>query len=515
MSTDLELHAENVQAIHDFRIKFDRGPGAYQLTGKSGSGKSTLLDSAAAIIKGKGAKFPAGVSDGERRGKIEGLGVRITLTPGRSKRAGEAEVTSLEGRYDVSDFIHPGYKDEATNDAKRIKAIVNLTGVAPDLAQFRDLVPKGADLESVIEPETAKAADLIDMAAKIKRDFEKQARMHESQLEAKRQARLALLAACEGIDLDAEHDPKLLAANQEAAIKFRAELVAKDVEAEKAIEKATEAGRKLFTTKAERTGPTVEEAETTMKATDRHFEFAAKAVEEQDAIVTDLETKLGLARQALEMAKSVQDSWLEKVHAARSALNQARDYEQLLSDLERSSYTDATRIPEEEIVAAQNAVDAARAAVEQGAIVRQALEKRGQAAEEEKAIRSAEAKATEWRDAAAAVEEVLSNVVSEQAPCGISVKIEDGKPRLFFDYPGRGKIPFCELSEGEICKTALDIAIPAAGKGGFVVIDQEPWQGLQPANRRLMGERAAKEGVFLLTALVSDDEELHVEYMGN
>ncbi len=511
---DISLRAENLGAVHEFSLSFEQGPGAYQLTGRSGCGKSTLLAGAANLLRGKGS-LPVSVTDGERRGLLEGFGVRMTITPRGGRRAGELEVESLEGRYDLSDFISPGYKDEAANDSKRIKAIVNLTGIGADLERFRDLVPAGSDLEDAASEETLQATDFIEMSARVKRDFERKARDEETQLAAKKERQSTLMAACEGVDWDAPRDALDLAAEQEAAIQARATLLSQDAAAEEAIESAAEAGRKLTRLQAERSGPTAEIAAQSVSTAQEAQAAAQAALDTKRARVAEIKRLLAEAEKECDEAlAAVQLAERELQNAAR-ALQQARDYDAVLLELAEASRTTAVRVPEETIAAAQARCEAARLAVETGALVRDAWKKRQEAEALALEVRQAERRAAAWRDAAASVEEVLSDLVTETSPCGIKVKIEDGKPRLYYEYAGRGTIPFHELSEGEICRVAMEVAIPSIPKGGLVVVTQQAWQDLQPANRLLIGNRCREAGVYLLTALVTDDAELHAEFVGD
>ncbi len=413
----------------------------------------------------------------------------------------------------MSDFIHPGFKDEAANDAKRIKAIVNLIGVGADLERFRDLVPQGSDLEDVVDETTVKSSDFIELAARVKRDFEKQARAAESEAAAKNDRKLKLVAACEGIDLESPCDPMELAGSHEAAIQARAKLLASDEAAAAAIASAVAASQRLAQLTAERTVPTVDVAEKAVGLAVNSLEDSRKITHERKLVVEKIRVQLAEAEDALKKAIAAETRASEIVEAAETQLAQAKDYKNLLEELHVSSRTDVKRIPAETIAEANKRCEETRVAVEQGALVRQAKERHTEAEEISAEVRKAENRASQWRDAAAGVEEVLSDVVAELAPSGIKVKIEEGKARLYCDYPGRGQIPFCELSEGEICKSAMDIAIPAVPEGGFLIVDQEPWQGLQPANRRYVADRCREAGVYLLTALVTDDDTMHVEYV--
>lgn len=508
-----EITITNCGPIHDFQIRFDHGPGVYQATGRSGSGKSTLLAGAKSVLKGKG-KFPASVTDGERKGYFEGLGVRVTLSRAGGRRSGECEIESIEGRFDVSDLIQPGYKDPAANDLKRIKAIIDLTGATPDLARFEHLLPPGTTFADCIEPETASAAELIEMAARLKRDFEKHARTWEGKVDNHEREAVAKRTLIEGVDLEAEADAATLNAAYEAAVKRKADLEAQDKAAAESIEAAKEAAKRLEELKASPNRIDIEEARQRYGVAKANLADAQLDREKAAEEVAELEAQLAAAKERHQNAIHKEQLAEKEAEEAGKLVDRVAEYDQLLEELEATAKVAAARIPADELMAAAQQVDAAREAVERGAEIRKAREIEKEAERQAEAARQARKTAAAWRDAAAGVEAVLSEVVAEMAPAGLQVKFDDGKPRLWVDYPGRGLVPFEELSEGEVCKVALDVAIPACPPEGILVIEQRVWQDLQPANRLAVHRQCVERGVVLLTAQV-DDGDLRVEYLGN
>lgn len=504
------MEFENVGPIEKFAPDnwWPQGPGVAVLRGASGSGKSTALRAVKDLLAGKG-KISVSVRDGERRGYVEAFGARITLTRARGKRAGAVEFHSIEGRYDIGVLIDPGHKDEAANDAKRIKALIDLSGVQPDLELFRHLVPDDAALEDVVATETAEAVDLIEMATRLKRDFEAVARQNEAAAENHTAAARAKLAVVEGIDPEAEADAEKLSAAYVEAVQAQARLKSADELAEKALAESVEAAKRL---EQLRHDPDRIDSNTAKAELDAACSARADWECEVNALAGRVEELEALLRQAKAEHQQAQQQLDAKRQAERDAekiLQQANEFEELLEELEAKASTTAARVPLEELKAAAQAVEQARQAVEYGVRVRDARERHQEASKEMTQSENCQRRAAAWRDAASGIEEVLSDVVARLAPEGITVGYEDGKPRIFVEYDGRGRIPFCELSEGERCKLAVEIGVALTPEGGILTIDQPPWQGLQPKNRRLMDQLCRERGVYALTAQV-DDGELRV-----
>ena len=85
-----------------------------------------------AAVTGKG-KVP--IRDGEKAALVEAFGVNLRIGA-RVTRGGESAAVGLEGKFDVSDIVDPGIANAESADAKRIKALVQLTGVEADISAF-------------------------------------------------------------------------------------------------------------------------------------------------------------------------------------------------------------------------------------------------------------------------------------------------------------------------------------------------------------------------------------------
>src|SRR5262245_27995559 len=132
MQTLESIRIENVGPISHAELPYLREGGVVVLAGPQGCGKSITLNALECAATGKG-RVP--VKDGELQGKVEAFGVRRTI--GKStRRSGEPEVVSLEGKLSAADLVDPGISSPDAADAKRIKALIQLANVKPSADLF-------------------------------------------------------------------------------------------------------------------------------------------------------------------------------------------------------------------------------------------------------------------------------------------------------------------------------------------------------------------------------------------
>ena len=65
---------------------------------------------------------------------------------------------------------------------------------------------------------------------------------------------------------------------------------------------------------------------------------------------------------------------------------------------------------------------------------------------------------------------------------------------------------FGELSHGERWKAAIDVCVSSVGNKALIVIPQEAWEGIDPANRTELADHAKSNHVTILTAECGDGE---------
>lgn len=158
-----------------------QGFGLTVLSAKNGKGKSIVLDAIQKAALGKG-RLP--LRDGARRGMVDAGGVVITVG-GTTRYTGEFQVENLESRLPLAQLVDPGIKSAEAADKARIKALVALTGVEASRALFASHPAFASDFGDVVSDEATQTDDLVDMAARVKREYEAKAR--EAEKEADRE----------------------------------------------------------------------------------------------------------------------------------------------------------------------------------------------------------------------------------------------------------------------------------------------------------------------------------------
>lgn len=470
--------------------------GVVILRGASGTGKSTALRALDAMSAGRTADAKLTPRDGTGKGSVKGMGVTMSVAKS-VRRTGEAECTSLEGRLSVAALVDPGLKGEDEADARRIRALVQLAGVEPDPILFHGLVPGGAEeFNRLMDAEVLESDDILVLADRVKRKFEEHARGFEGRLATEISRAEACKEAASGIAVDVESDSGKLQAEFEAAVQHRQGLAAAEKAHLDAIEANEKAVKAFNAAKDEYGGLDVPDA----------FLRAAKA---KQALATANEAVAAIRMQLTE-AQAKADKALADHEAAEAQLKTARAHEATIAECEKALSATST-IPErptaDQFTAAQQRVDFARKAVENGESARMAKSKLAEAerhmAEAAKIAEGAEA----MRKAAAGVDQVLSDQI---ATLGCPLFVRNGR---LMTTTHRGDTLFGQLSDGERWKLALDVAIDAVGPSGMLVIPQPAWEGCQPANQKLIHEHCRKRGVVLVAAQVTDDPQLTAEVL--
>lgn len=477
---------KDVGPIHQLSIPVPPEGGIVVLTGRNGAGKSEALAATEKLIRGTGS-----LTKRDRcltSGVVQGFGATIKVGA-KTTRSGELEVTSLEDRLHVSDLVDPQIKDPDAADAKRIKALVSLSGVAIDPQSFY------LGFEKVVAPAIRNVADPIESAALAKRALEAEARVVEASALNNGAMAQAAQRAIEGVDLTAESDTRKLQESHTEAVKEHTRLVSQKAEAGQAELRREAAERNLSKLVAGYTGLTVEAAIDRVTAAALHMREANTAVKEAEEVLRTAKAR----RIEMEAAHN---------HAAQlvtAAKGHAATIAQFRATIEQ---TTAVAAPSDmELIAASQAVDAASKTIEQGVIVRTARAEHDNLTAYRVTAKEQEKKAMLLRDAAAKIDFVLSKAV----PCD-ELRVENG--RLVTDTEERGPTFYGDLSVGQRWKIALRIAIAAVGEHGVLVIPQEAWEGLDPDNRRLIADEVAGRKVTIITAEPSTGE-LRAEVYGD
>lgn len=487
---DRDVLIENIGPIE--HLAFPAPPGSIVvLRGCNGVGKSQALAAVDALTTGN-SKLSG--RDGTTGGTARGFGVKIAVgRGGANRRSGDLVVESIEDRLNIADLVDPGLKDPVAADGRRIRALVQLSGVTPSLSLFEGLLGEGR-LVALVPEEAAQASDLVDMAARVKRALEAHARKKEDEATGLRRDAEAKVATTQGIDLTAPSDRAELqqavtdATTKWATLRQQRETGLRDVAMHRENLQALEEARRAV---AE--CPTVEECQRKVKGAD---EAVAKSAEQVEQLKRDLAT-----------AEANHRTFKAAAASSRQLLETTRTQRQTLESLETVVNSPAAVFPTEaEVAEAFEAKRLASTAVETGVRVRDAQAQLVAAdLVKEKADEAAEA-AEELRDAARGTEDVLSRIVAEM---GGAFKV-DSDLRLVVPGTERGEEYFSELSHGERWKLAISVAIAAfqkSGKPGLLALPQESWEGLDGRNRQLILEAIDGTDISIITAEADHESE--------
>lgn len=477
-SSKKTIELENVGPVSRLSIPVPEDGGIVVLTGKNGAGKTETLKAVTSLVSGDGR---VSVKDKTLKGSVTGFGASISVAR-NVRRAGELEVTSLEGRLSPADLVDPGMKDPAAADAKRILALVQLSGTEPDPSLFYDLIGGQAAFEAVCKTKSRDTDDIIAMASRIKRDFEAEARVAESQRDTALGHAKANREAAAGANLEANCDAASLQAEMEQAVRGQSAIAEQKRSAELATANAATARAELEKCNADPNLVTLEQANE-----------RKQAAADKCGVTEELLEK---ARIALREAERANEIAIAEFHSASQAVKAATARQNLVNGWEAAITAAASVVAptEEEIAKADAFVVAARQAVEQGALVRRAKEHIAAAVKSETDAAELDAMAEKLRHAARGTDEVLSSLVGK---LGTPLRVQAG--RLVLDTE-RGETYFAELSMGQRWKLTVDLCVDVIGAAGVLPIPQEAWEGLDDINRQELAKHAKLRGVLILTA---------------
>jgi hypothetical protein len=471
----------NIGPIHDLSIPIR--PGVTVLCGPNESGKSVTLEAMSRLI---GGNAPVTCRDGSASGQVEGLGVKISVRQS-ARRSGELEALTIEGRLSIADLVDPKIKDPVAADRQRIKALLQLTGATADIGMFLGIGGlEDSALNALVSSESRKSDDLVEMAARIKRDLEAASRREADAAEKEEAIAIACKQATVGIDVNIATNPDTLQASLEDAIYHQGKIAEKVRAAKETQERSRLAVERMKST------PPVN-----IQGATRDLENAAARMAAADIAVDRLRREMEAAVTELSAART------EHQHA-EECLNLERSHAEAIAGWrETIAAGESVECPDEvETGRAALNVNLARQAVEQAAVVRaaQAKERDGMAhAEEAKRHRRA---ADSLRDAAHGTDDILSAAVASD-----SLKVRGG--RLITQHPDRGEVFFGERSDGMRWKLAIDEAVKrirdlGADKTAIIPVPQAAWSELDPQNKAAIHSYAVAKNVCIVTAEATD-----------
>jgi hypothetical protein len=492
------IEIKDIGPVEHVSIPIPEHGGVVVLRGRNGAGKSNTLEAVESLTSGKGK---LAVRDGALRGEVSGCGATITV--GRAtRRTGELEVVTLEGKLSIAELVDPGLKSEGAADSKRIRALVSLTGTEPDPAEFHKLLGGREAFQSIVSPSSIESDDWVEMADRIKRDIEREARKSEDLAEyADGKARGMVDAAADGDSIDTLVDQKALQQQLMKAVDALSRLQAEERASLDALKRQEDAKAKLAACEFDFDALMAEAVKERDSALQVHREFDER-LDDKLAEVKQMELRIAEIREeSVRIASDRNTAW-NHVNAAekrvQSIVAQSQSMKQL-SDVVRQTVPYVDR---DAIESADARVTDLTNQLQEAAVHIEKAKKRDEAKAVKAQAMHHRKRAAELRNAAQSTDEVLSALVAKS--CQL-LRVEHG--RLVLDTH-RGTTYFAELSHGERWKLAIDVALEQIGNRGVIVIPQEAWEGCDEFARAAIREHSKDRGVVILTAECSTEPSI-------
>ena len=481
------IEVNDVCAVEHVSIPIPEEGGVVILRGTNGCGKSTTLLAVDRLATGREHNLTP--RDGAVRGEVSGGGVTLRIGK-KITRTGELEFESLESRLSVAEVVDPGLKGPEENDARRIRALVQLAGVKPDVKLFYPLFDDVKTFDEVTKGKSLDTDDILVMADRIKRAIDEAARSAEGQANVEKAKAAACKESASGISLNVEVDDAKLQTLLEDAIRHDQMLQSQASSARERNAEITAARDKIAETTGH--GESLESLRDRESGAKACMLSAQEMVDQKKVDIAKLQAEL----KELEAASDLAD---EKWSSLSQQVGQAELFEETIQGLKDTVALGELALPtDRQLSDAFDSVANCRASIESGVLARRANEQisKGKihAAKELDGLKKAES----LRESAKRIDEVLSDQISK---LGVALTVKAGR---LVTKTGRGTTLYADLSEGERWKMALDIAIEVVGTGGILAIPQEAFESLAPSNRELIKEHVHGKGVVFITALVTD-----------
>lgn len=545
-------HARAIEALD---VPIPKGGGLVFLRGGNELGKSSAQDVISDMLSGgkSGGDLARHVDEqgNSHVGHAEGFGVQLRIGQNVTRKGSLFGFVGLDG-LDITKAIDPRISDQEAADAERLRVWLDLLGVKPDPELFAQLLGGADELKKVASRETMYAPTLPKIAAGLKRDLERLALTANDELKRLEGEIEAANRDVGDLDLDVEADENVLAARVAVAseelfrLKGRFEQVEKTrkliADAEARVDALTsEPVRAEAELNAEleqaqqhenQCSEALGKARETVDAVGREVAESLKTIDEriaelqraradmlvtgQRSVAASIESRTA-AENALKLAQAATKSSGERITAARKHHDDVRAARAVVNDVSARIAEEKNLLPtDEQLAAAQAAVDEAGKAKDLGALVRKARANKRRADELQ---READVKRTEIdrrREQAAGVWPAATAVVSPILPAGLFVL--DG--RLKRREAGGRELFFSELSMG----ARTDIVVRAAAAAldrkaeliakrtgnprpvGVLVIDQQFAEALDRQHQEALDALARELNVVIYGAVCDEGE---------
>ena len=473
MTSEATITVDNIGAINHLEFDLPKGGGVVVARGTHGSGKSTLVKAVGARLGGSTDGLQP--SDGRKKGQLaidhNGSVATLTVRASGKRNTGKLEVSSLEGRFDISTLIDPGIKDVEACEIARVKALVSLLGnVQISRSDLCDAI-NVPEPDAVI-PLLPATDDIIAVVTQLKRELEKQARDIEATRDAQQRVVSEASASLEqepstdgAMTLEDAIENQTKIFQSEAEQKVRHEVWAEQKQA------LTEATAQL---NAMHEPADITELEEENKRVCACIFALSQEIDEKTLRLRDLMEANKLTLQSIESArqlKASRDELLAKITP-------------LADEPELTDFSLVKSAAMDDIGEAQRAIDVRQ---------RQYALTQAQVTYKE-FVRLAEA----WRSSAKSCwSELFSRL-----PGNIVLEVFDDQLVLATDRTDRE--PYRELSAGERAVVAIEIAVGATEAPALLTIRQEIWDGFNDATKQFIADTAKHHGCWVLTAEISD-----------
>lgn len=472
---------ENIGAVKTVEIPIQEDGGLVVLRGRQGRGKSTVLRAVDSLLAGDGALEKR---DGAVAGRVDGFVATITVK--RScRRSGTLEVESLDSRLSIAELVDPHIADPIKADAKRIKALVQLSGAHIGAGMFRTLFSDEATYlraTSQLDGE-----DAVSFAAQVKRNVEFMAREAEAKAVSSDKGAAGLRAIVGDVAKAMANlqSPEELRSAHEAAVRVESTLKANAASAKRTIEAAEKAKAVLDKAHADYKGLSVDAAKMRSEAAEHRLIVAQRELDDAKTVRDLADTERELAAQACREAnrhEANMTAWKESINAAATVTVPTQD----------------------EIITAVIRVEESSERIEQAALARKAAKDLESAENLEADARREHERADLLRHTAKCTDNVLSDAVGNLSV----LRVKDG--RLVLDTD-RGEELFGDLSDGERWRVAFDAVAPFVPADGVLTIPQAAYGELDPVNRREINELCKARRIVVITAEATEDESLRAD----
>ncbi|KKM85206.1 hypothetical protein LCGC14_1291400 [marine sediment metagenome] len=495
MSETIKL--ENAGPVESLTVPILDEGGITVIKGMNDCGKSLSLEAFQALL---GGSQKIRKRFGSPQGVVEGLGATIRLMA-NARASGECEAVSLTGKLDIGDLIDPGLKNPVAADKERIKTLLTVRGVKADIGLFCPMAGISQDeMKQFASDATLASTHLVDMAARLKTDFEAASRKAGDNAKTAEADARAKRESAEGIDLEAESDGEKLQDRLEVAIRDETTVIQTRDNSVAAFDKVAKARTKLAEAKTNYDGPTLEEAK--------------KRVDEVGDHLDSARVEVAARRKALEAAEEEEsrlDTLFRMAIDKRTATAQHEDAMAGWSE----TIADAANVEEvsnADIQAAVQAVRDARDAAENGVRIRDAKKALAEADDLQSDANLHQNVAEQLRDAAKGTIDVLAKAVKAGALIPVTddngkfrfaVKPENGEDRrTYYHNLGPGLRTSIAIREVAACLRDLD---PEVIKHAVVVLPQSPWEGLDWLERLRVYKEVKQLGVNVVTGECDKD----------